>query len=120
MAEIVSFTVSALSLAENLAILVKLYGKPVKAAYRDDLFGEMMILQKVMAESVLLTQDLLSKPPESAVEALARCAQLQEKMAESLRKSATSNRFFVRAGELAQLCSSYKSAVLLFQDIITK
>ena len=123
MADPVSFTVSALSLTENLAKLVQLYGKPIKAEYRNDLFGEMMIVQKIMAESVLMTQDLLGKPPESAVEALARCAKLQEKMATSLEKrAAISNRFHVRVGEdrLAYICSSYKSAVLLFQDIITK
>ena len=126
----VSLSVGALGLVEGLAKLIKAYDTPDARVYLDDILGELMILQNVLAESMLMIEDLHSDSPYSALIALGRCQQLQIEMEHLLSRlrpdgSRTSKlkmsvRLVSQEDKLKRVCTSFKSAILLFRDIATE
>lgn len=128
MAEIIS--VGALAIVEGIAKLTNTFDINGTSKHLENLLGELTILQHVMAESVLMMEDLRSPPRYSAVIALARCEVLQHELEHSLQflglagtkksRVATHLRFTSREDRVNRVCESFKSAVLLVRDIMTE
>lgn len=130
-----SVTLGALGLVESLAKLIKIYDTPSARHYLDDILGELMILQNVLAESVLMMEDFLSEPPASALVALNRCQELERSLEQLLARSGLDDnaklkmtrgkmargiRILTYEDKLRRACNAFKSAVLLFRDIATE
>ena len=122
--------VGALGLVESLAKMIKAYDTPDAKEYLDGILGELMILRNVLAESMLMIEDLHSDSPYSALIALERCQHLQIEM-ESLMsrfhfdgsrwsRAKMGLRLVFHEERLRRVCTSFKSAILLFRDIATE
>lgn len=128
--EPLSLSFGVLGLVENVARLIKAYDTPSAREYLDDVLGELSILQNVLAESMLMIEDLHSDAPSSAHIALERCQHMwndMEHLVSRLRldgskmsKLKTSMRIISHEDQVRRVCTSFKSAVLLFRDIATE
>jgi hypothetical protein len=122
--------IAVLGLVESLAKLIKAYDTPSARAYLDDILGELMILRNVLAESMLMMEDLHSDAPSSAHIALERCQSMEKDMeymmsrlyldGSKVSKLKMSVRLVSHEDRLRCVCTSFKSAVLLFRDIATE
>jgi hypothetical protein len=133
----ISIAVGTLGLIENLDKIITLYQDRLGNGFRDaassEVFGELSILLNILAESKILTDELLD-PPMSLSIALTRCqklsAQLNHQLQEEgiLSKSVLSNKtqklkwsWSAKFQEsLGRTVTAFKSAVILFRDIGTK
>lgn len=130
MADGALLAVSALGVVEGIAKLVGRYDIKETSKYLEDLFGELIILQNLIAESVLMMEELRDPPRYSAVMAIERCERLQRELESSLKYLRPDNnkrsivvthlRFTSREVQLKRVCESFKSAVLLVRDIATE
>lgn len=124
------FTVATLGLVENLGKLIKLYDNQLVIDHLDDVLGELLILQSVLAESMVMMGDFLREPPASAQIALGRCQRLEIDLEQilsrlnsdgsKLSRMKRSIRLMGLEEKLRRVCDSFKSAVLLFRDIATE
>lgn len=123
-------TIGVLGLVDNVARLIKAYDTPSAREYLDDVLGELSILRNVLAESMLMIEDLHSDAPYSAHIALERCQHMwndMEHLVSRLRldgskmsKLKMSVRIISHEDQVRRVCTSFKSAVLLFRDIATE
>ena len=126
----VSVAVSALGIVEGIARLTNTFDIRGTSKHLEHMLRELTILQHVMAESVLMMEDLRSPPRYSVVMALARCEELQHELERTLqllgldgtkRSSVTTHILFTgREDRVNRVCESFKSAVLLVRDIVTE
>jgi hypothetical protein len=125
----VSVALGTLGLIESLEKILRIYqdrlGNGSGDAAFSEIFGELSILQNVLAESKLLTDELFDQPM-SLIIALTRCQKLGVQLEDQFRLSTRQSKMKVPLHStklqepLRRTFKAFKSAVILFRDIGTE
>ena len=122
----ISVSIGTLGLIESLNKTVGRYQDILRPksgdASSEEVFGEIMILLWVLAESKMLTDELVDQPA-SLIIALQRCqdssAQLEKQLHKMSKRSMALQAMSTHI-TLRETFTTFKSAVILFRDIATK
>ena len=125
----ISVSIGTLGLIESLNKIVGRYQDILRpksgGASSEEVFGEIMILLWVLAESKMLTDELVDQPA-SLIIALQRCqdssAQLEKQLHKMSKRSPRAMALQAMSTNitLRETFTTFKSAVILFRDIATK